>query len=280
MFQILRTYPVHCLARRGLSAISVIIMVFLSSLTLPAHAASYQDIWYTPGEEGWGLNITQQGDILFASWFVQGQDQAPMWFSAALTKTSTNTSPVTYSGPLNVTRAAWFGAAWNPAAVSTTSTGTATFTFNDKKSLRLVYSSAGITVSKTLTRFTYAGQNVSGDFYGAELGTPTNCTNNGKYFAFSLFSVAASFASNSNGGAIKIIQETGGSTGSTSCTLSGSFTQYGTSLEASGNYTCTTGTTGTWRATDGQFSDEAFSMKVVANSGSCQIDATYSGSRN
>ena len=125
MFQILRTYPVHCLARRGLSAISVIIMVFLSLLTLPAHAASYQDIWYTPGEEGWGLNITQQGDILFASWFVQGQDQAPMWFSAALTKTSTNTSPVTYSGPLNVTRAAWFGAAWNPAAVSTTSTGTA-----------------------------------------------------------------------------------------------------------------------------------------------------------
>jgi hypothetical protein len=280
MFQILRTHPVHCLARRGLSAISVIIMVFLSSLALPAHAASYQDIWYTPGEEGWGLNITQQGDILFASWFVHGQDQAPTWFSAALTKTSTNANPATYSGPLNVTHAAWFGAVWNPAAVSTTSTGTATFTFNDKKSLRLVYSSAGITVSKTLTRFTYAAQNVSGDFYGAELGTPTNCANNGKYFAFSLFSVAVSFASNSNGGAIKIIQETGGSTGSTSCTLTGSFTQYGTSLEASGNYTCTTGTTGTWRATDGQFSDEAFSMKVVANSGSCQIDATYSGSRN
>jgi hypothetical protein len=56
--------------------------------------------------------------------------------------------------------------------------------------------------------------------------------------------------------------------------------QYGTAIEASGNYTCTTGTSGTWRAADGQFNDEAFSMKVVANSGSCQIDAIYSGSRN
>ncbi len=280
MFQILRLSALQSFARRGLSAVSVVISLFLSTLILPAHASSYQDIWYTPGEEGWGLNITQQGDILFASWFVQGQDQAPTWFSAAVTKTSANASPAIYSGPLNITRGAWFGAAWNPAAVATTSTGTATFTFNDKKSLRLVYSSAGTTVNKTLTRFTYAAQNISGDFYGAELGTPTNCTNNGKYFAFSLFSIAANFAPGSAAGAIKIIQETGGSTGSTSCTLSGNFTQYGTSLEASGNYTCTTGTTGTWRATDGQFSDEAFSMKVVANSGGCQIDATYSGSRN
>jgi hypothetical protein len=259
------------LAQRGI----FLITVFLPALALPSHAASYQDMWYAPGEEGWGLNITQQGDILFAAWFVQGQDQAPTWFSAAASKTGANT----YSGSLNITRGAWFGGAWNPAAVSTTSTGTATFTFNDKKSLRLVYSSAGTTVTKTLTRFTYAAQNLSGDFYGAELGTPTNCTNNGKYFAFSLFSIAASFTGG-NGGPIKITQETAGATGSTFCTLSGNFVQYGTTVEASGSYTCTTGTSGTWRATDGQFNDEAFSMKVVANSGACQIDAIYSGSRN
>ncbi len=281
MFKILRMSALNCLARRGLSAASFIITVFLSTLTLTAHAASFQDIWYTPGEEGWGLNITQQGDVLFASWFVQGQDQAPTWFTAAATRSPTLVAGQTiFSGTLSITRGPWFGAAWNPAAVSTTSTGTATFTFNDKKSLRLVYSSAGTMVSKTLTRFTYSAQNISGDFYGAELGTPTNCSNNGRYFAFSLFTVAANFAPNSNGGPIKIIQETGGSTGSTSCTLSGNFTQYGTSIEANGNYTCTTGTTGTWRATDGQFNDDAFSMKVVANSGGCQIDATYSGSRN
>jgi hypothetical protein len=270
MFQLAKISALQRLAR-----LSIVLLVSLFSFAaVPSHAASYQDIWYAPGEEGWGLNITQQGDVLFASWFVQGQDQAPTWFSAAANKTGTNT----FSGSLNITRGAWFGGAWNPAAVSTSSTGTATFTFNDKKSLRLVYSSAGTTVTKTLTRFTYAGQNLSGDFYGAELGTPTNCTNNGKYYAFSLFSISASFAG--NGGPIKITQETAGSTGSTTCMLSGNFVQYGTSVEASGNYTCSTGTTGTWRATDGQFNDEAFSMKVVANSGSCQIDAIYSGSRN
>jgi hypothetical protein len=271
MFQLAKISALQRLAR-----LCIVLLVSLFSFaSLPSHAASYQDIWYTPGEEGWGLNITQQGDILFASWFVQGQDQAPTWFSAAASKTGANT----YSGPLNITRGAWFGGAWNPATVATTATGTATFTFNDKKSLRLVYSSAGTTVTKTLTRFTFAAQNLSGDFYGAELGTPTNCTNNGKYFAFSLFSIAASFTGG-NGGPIKITQETAGATGSTFCTLSGNFVQYGTSIEASGNYTCTTGTSGTWRAIEGQFNDEAFSMKVVANSGSCQIDATYTGARN
>lgn len=270
MFQPSSSFRIQRFLRHSM----LLVGMLLSALALPSHAASYQDIWYTPGEEGWGLNITQQGDILFASWFVQGQDQAPTWYTAAANKSGANT----YSGTLNITRGAWFGAAWNPAAVSTTPTGTATFTFNDKKSLRLVYSSAGTTVTKALTRFTFAAQNLSGDFYGAELGTPTNCTNNGKYFAFSLFSIAASFAG--NGGPIKITQETAGATGSTFCTLSGNFVQYGTTIEASGNYTCSSGTSGTWRATDGQFNDEAFSMKVVANSGTCQIDAIYSGTRN
>jgi hypothetical protein len=272
MFQSSQISNIQRLAQRGV----FLIAVFLSALALPSHAASYQDMWYVSGEEGWGVNITQQGDVLFAAWFVQGEDQAPTWFSAAAIKTGANT----YSGSVNVTRGAWFGGAWNRAAVSTSLTGTATFTFIDKKTLRLVYSSASTPVTKTLTRFTFAGQNLSGDFYGAELGTPTNCTNNGKYFAFSLFSITAFFGSGSNGGPIKITQETAGTTGSTTCTLSGNFVQYGTSIEASGNYTCTTGTSGTWRATDGQFNDEAFSMKVVANSGTCQIDATYTGARS
>ncbi len=272
MFRNVQLFNIQRLAQRGIFFVTL----FLSALALPSHAASYQDIWYTPGEEGWGMNITQQGDILFASWFVQSQDQAPTWFTATATKTGANT----FGGTLATTRGSWFGGAWNPAAVSTVPAGTATFTFNDKKSLRLNYSVNGVTVTKALTRLTYAAQNLSGDFYGAELGTPTNCTNNSKYFAFSLFSIAVSFAPNSNGGPIKITQETAGATGSTFCTLNGNFVQYGTAIEANGNYTCTTGTSGTWRASDGQFNDEAFSMKVVANSGGCQIDATYSGTRN
>jgi hypothetical protein len=272
MFQSTQISNIQRLVQRSI----FLITLFLSALALPSHAASYQDVWYTPGEEGWGMNIVQQGDILFATWFVHGQDQAPTWFTATGAKTGTNT----FSGTLATTRGSWFGGTWNAAATSTVAAGTATFTFNDKKTLRLVYSVNGATVTKTLTRLTYAAQNLSGDFYGAELGTPTNCTNNGKYFAFSLFSIAASFAPGGNGGSIKITQETAGATGSTFCTLSGNFVQYGTAIEASGNYTCTTGTSGTWRATDGQFNDEAFSMKVVANSGTCQIDATYSGARN
>src|SRR4029453_7146264 len=30
---------------------------------------NYQDIWWNPQESGWGMNLTHQGNTIFATWF-------------------------------------------------------------------------------------------------------------------------------------------------------------------------------------------------------------------
>ncbi len=235
-----------------------------------AHATSYQDMWWNPSESGWGMNINQQGDTLFVAWFVQATDGSPTWFSSAARKTGNDI----FTGPVTITRGSYFAGAWNPASVANTTAGTATFNFTDKKTLSLTYTANSATVNKTLTRFTFAAQRIAGDFYGAELGQPSNCTDNTRYFANSLFRVTTTATT------MSIVQETQGAAGTSSCTLTGAYSQVGSNVEASGNYSCTSGVTGTWRGSDGLFSDDAFSMKIAAQNGACRVDATYSGSRN
>src|SRR5215207_11325714 len=61
----------------------------------PASATSfstdYTDLWFSPAESGWGLNLSQQGNTMFGTLFVYGTDQTPRWYVAsALVATSTN----------------------------------------------------------------------------------------------------------------------------------------------------------------------------------------------
>jgi hypothetical protein len=241
------------------------------ALANPAFATKYQDIWWNANESGWGLNITQQGDILFATWYVQAQDGSPTWFTSVARKGSGET----FSGGVSTARGPWFGGPWNPAAVSAQTLGNATFTFPDSRTLQLSYSAGGANVNKTLTRFTYGALRVAGDFYGTDLGQPSGCANNDRYFATSIFRVATSGTN-----AISIVQETPSAAGSATCTLTGSYSQAGTTLEASGNYTCSSGASGTWRARDGIFTDDAFALRITSQNGSCRLDATFAGARN
>jgi hypothetical protein len=239
------------------------------ALSGAAHATSYQDIWWNQNESGWGLNITQQGDILFATWYVQAQDGSPTWFTSVARKGSGEV----FSGAVATARGPWFGGAWNANAVVTQSLGNATFTFTDKKTLSLQYTANSGVVNKLLTRFTYGAQRIAGDFYGTDLGQPSGCQNNDRYYATSIFRIATSVNN------VTIVQETQGAAGVATCTLTGSFAQYGTNIEASGNYTCTSGTGGTWRASDGLFSNDAFSLRVTSTNGSCRVEQTFSGAR-
>ena len=48
--------------------------------------------WRGPEESGWGLNVTQQGVVLFATWFTYDTDGTGMWlFQSRADKTGTNT---------------------------------------------------------------------------------------------------------------------------------------------------------------------------------------------
>jgi serine protease len=121
-----------------------------------ALATNYQDLWWaTPGgsESGWGVNLTHQGDTIFASWFTFDHDRTPMWLVVSAPKTA----PGTYSGTLYRLTGPAFNAVpfpplGSPGGATGTSVGTATFTFPDGNTGTFAYTVDGVPQIKTITR--------------------------------------------------------------------------------------------------------------------------------
>jgi hypothetical protein len=56
-------------------------------LPLPAFGANpfspdASDLWWNSAESGWGVNIVQQSNILFATFFLYGPDARARWYVA------------------------------------------------------------------------------------------------------------------------------------------------------------------------------------------------------
>jgi hypothetical protein len=57
--------------------------------TNPALASNYQDLWWASpagSEAGWGINLSHQGDTIFATWYTFDHDHTPMWVAMAAAK--------------------------------------------------------------------------------------------------------------------------------------------------------------------------------------------------
>ena len=58
-----------------------------------AFATNYQDVWWNApagSESGWGINLTHQGETIFATWFTYGLDGRPWWLAVSAVKTAPN----------------------------------------------------------------------------------------------------------------------------------------------------------------------------------------------
>ena len=112
-----------------------------------------QGLWWAspPGSEsGWGINLTHQGDILFGTWFTYDTDGSGLWL---VMSNGTRTAANTYSGTLyRTTGPAFSSAAFDPAKVTRTPVGTATFTFTDADNGVLNATVNGASITKPITR--------------------------------------------------------------------------------------------------------------------------------
>jgi len=118
---------------------------------------NFQDLWWRSpagSEPGWGVNIAHQGDVLFATLFSYAEDGRGMWLVMSDGRmTGTNS----YTGTLFRTRGPAFSASpWNPAGVTVTAAGTATFVFSDRNTGTFSYTVDGISRSKPITRQVFA----------------------------------------------------------------------------------------------------------------------------
>jgi hypothetical protein len=122
---------------------------------------NYQDLWWRSpanSESGWGVNITHQGDVLFATWFTyqpgSGTTNKGMWL---VMSSGVKTANGVYTGDLQTTTGPAFSATpFDPSKVVRTTVGTATFTFSDANNGVFSYTVNGVTQTKPITRLSYS----------------------------------------------------------------------------------------------------------------------------
>jgi hypothetical protein len=118
---------------------------------------NYQALWWrspAASESGWGVNITHQGDILFATWFTYDATGAGQWF---VMSNANKVGEGTYSGTVYRTTGPSFDATpWNPAQVAYEAVGSATFAFSDAANGTFTYTVNGISQSKAIAKFAFS----------------------------------------------------------------------------------------------------------------------------
>src|SRR3984893_2495385 len=121
-----------------------------------AAATNDQDLWWASpagSESGWGVNLTHQGDTIFATWFTYDHDRTPMWLVA----TAPKTAPRTYAGTLYRLTGPPFNAVpfppiGSPGGATGTPVGTATFTFSDGNTGPFAYAVNAEAQTKNIAR--------------------------------------------------------------------------------------------------------------------------------
>ena len=117
-----------------------------------AGETNFQDLWWNPAESGWGLNVTHQGNTLFATLFTYAPDGRDLWLVASgLSRQSDGR----FTGELYRTQGPAFNAApWG--AVTVAPVGTMTLAFANGERGTLTYTFNGATVTKSIERQVFA----------------------------------------------------------------------------------------------------------------------------
>jgi lysyl endopeptidase len=119
-----------------------------------SYARNYQDIWWNPNEDGWGLNIIHQSDIISIGLYTYDASGRNAWYLMA-PGTRLSGSTVTYSGPLKrVTGPVFNAAPWT--ATNETTVGTMSMTITNGNQATLQYTINGVAVTKQIQRFTFS----------------------------------------------------------------------------------------------------------------------------
>lgn len=192
-------------------------------------------MWYIPGENGWGVNIIEEGDTIFATLFVYDPQGRPKWYVASQLTQSGTTSDGTAinSGELYEATGPYFGASsFNPAAVTRRRVGTMSFQVRAPGSAALTYTVDGVSVTKAVTPFAFATNDPSGTYQGqiSELAAGAHDP--------------AVITIDARGGAFSM--QIKGMYGGT-CNYTGASMQIGHFINASGTVNCGTGSSANFR---------------------------------
>jgi hypothetical protein len=255
--------------------VTALVLALLSPFAqaLNTWGTDMSDLWWNPGESGWGVNFVHQQEVIFATFFVYGANGQAKWYVAP---NLPSPGAFTFSGQLFETNGPFFGGTFNPALVSNRAVGTVSVTFTAVNRANLSYTVDGVNVTKTIERQTFRRSEFSGTYFGAEFATVTGCSG--------VVSIGASAALNvvlnplpSNAISISTQLANGAN-----CTYSGSYLQNGRMGAITGTFTCTgpAPATGTFEAFEVEAGNGVFNMRYEARYGTCVESGRLGGVGN
>lgn len=158
--------------RRLLRVATIVLGLAGTLVAMPASAAAdLTDLWWNPSESGWGVNFVQADSFIFATFFVYGADNKPVWFSAQLTRDSNGA----WKGPLYRSSGSYYGAPYNATLNNIDQVGDANFTPASETSGLLTYNVESVVVTKLIQRQTLLNIDLSGTYMGALITDVYNC---------------------------------------------------------------------------------------------------------
>ena len=119
--------------------------------TAPANAPDdHSDLWFDPDESGWGMAITQHGEVANVVWYTYGDDGKPMWITMP---DGRYTQPGRFAGKLYVTEGGSYfgGGKFDPAKVTVREVGAGTVSIVGNEG-RFTGTVNGYAINKRLTR--------------------------------------------------------------------------------------------------------------------------------
>ena len=162
-----------------LSDIAAWVSKELGAPPAPPPTANYTGLWYNfpaESEAGWGVNFTQQGDIVFGTLFTYDAGGAPLWLVMPAGQRQAGSDR--FTGALYRTRGPAFNAnpfRWDPGAPGNlTEVGTMTVAFTAADRATLTYTFSGATVTKTITKQVYGSRPASCVAFAGSRATAAN----------------------------------------------------------------------------------------------------------
>jgi hypothetical protein len=214
----------------------------LALFTTCANALDLTDIWYSPTESGWGVNIVQANDFLFLSFFLYDENTMPTWYSGQLSFDGTR-----YSGGLYASRGSYWAGTWNPAQHPPAAlVGNASVTLLGPYDAVLRYTVTGFPEkTKNITRGNIIPITMTGTYVGGQAGGYTSCNVASMNQAYDeRFTLTVTQASTTQA-TLKFSYEILAA----ACTISGTLEQHGQLYRMNNaDYSCTGGLTFTTKA--------------------------------
>lgn len=254
---------------RPLRALCAAFAAAVSFQVAAALPPDYSDLWWNANEPGWGVNISQQSDILFATFFVYGSGGDAVWYSATLTYQSTSGGVPTYGGNLVQTSGSPQGTPYNPALLKYRTVGTVTVEFGDDAHALLRYSADGVLVTKQIARQTFAAISPVGTYLGATTDVTQNCKTPSRNGIVT-----------TDVGALSITLDNGFATiHAPTCFYEGDYVQQGQVASLDGRYECTNGAQGAVKFSGLRVINGGLVGTYTGRDASCDFHGNIGGAR-